>query len=39
MEEESICPECGSKCSQDELNTFGGICEDCRNEGLELDTE
>lgn len=26
------CPECTVKCSQEELNMFGGICENCNEE-------
>ncbi|MDY0102806.1 MAG: hypothetical protein RBS07_07680 [Lentimicrobium sp.] len=25
------CPECLQQCSQDELDTFGGLCEECKS--------
>lgn len=39
MENESLdrmfprvkCPECLQTCSQDELDMFGGLCEECTN--------
>ena len=27
--EQSVCPECLQPTTEEELNTFGGICEDC----------
>lgn len=38
MKEEEIkiiCPECLEETAQEELNVFGGFCEECFNEAME----
>lgn len=31
-EEKTKCPECLTETTQEELDTFGGLCEECTNQ-------